>query len=126
MINRLFLALVGLGLLGAPVSAQTYRDGGGTIIPGVRPTYLYASAGPSQMALSVTSATSLTPPAGATTAQICAENAGVRYRDDGAAPTASLGVPVAAGVCFQYAGPLGSVQFIAQSGSPTIDVSYYK
>jgi hypothetical protein len=86
----------------------------------------YVSAGNGQYALSVSTATSLTVPTGATVAQICVESATVRYRDDGSAPTASSGVPVLAGSCFQYAGPLASIQFIAAAGSPTIDVAFYK
>src|SRR5450432_2525749 len=113
--SRLFLALTGLYLLGASAVAQTYKDGGGTIIAGVRPTYRYASAGPSQMGLPVSALTALIAPAGATIAQICVETSGVRYRDDGIAPTAASGQPVAAGSC-SYAGSLSSLQFIAQSG----------
>jgi hypothetical protein len=124
--SRIFLALTGLCLLAAPALAQTYTDGRGTIIASVRPTYLYASAGPSQMGLPVLALTTLSVPQGATIAQICVETSGVRYRDDGTAPTAASGQPVAAGACFSYAGSLSSLQFVAQSGSPTIDVSYYK
>jgi hypothetical protein len=57
--------------------------------------------------------------------QYIGQSAPVRYRDDGAVPTASVGIPLVAGWCGPYAGPLSSIQFIAQSGSPTIDVSYY-
>ena len=126
MTSKPVLALFGLGLLTSPAMAQTHADIGGTIIPAVAPLYLYKSAGAAQMGLSVASATGLTTPSGATIAQICVENANVRYRDDGTAPTASSGMPVAAGACFAYSGPLSVVQFIAQSGSPILDVSYYK
>jgi hypothetical protein len=110
----------------APALAQTHADKLGTVISAVAPIYLYNSAGVGQYALSVSSPTSLTVPSGATMAQICVETAAVRYRDDGTAPTSSVGVPVGAGTCFSYAGPLTVIQFIAQAGSPTIDVSYYK
>jgi hypothetical protein len=47
----------------------------------------------------------------------------------GTAPTASVGIPAVASssapFCFQYGGPLSVVQFIAISGSPTMDISYY-
>jgi hypothetical protein len=113
-----------------PAAAQTHRDKGCstptcTIIPGIAPIYAYNSAGIGQYALSVATATNLMPPTGATIAQICVETAPVRYRDDGIAPTVSVGIPLAAGWCGPYAGPLSAIQFIAQSGSPTIDVSYY-
>ena len=120
------LALFAMGLLASSASAQTHADIGGTIIPAVAPLYLYKSAGAAQMGLSVVSATGLTAPGGATIAQICVENANVRYRDDGTAPTASSGMPVTAGSCFAYSGPLSVVQFIAQAGSPILDVSFYK
>ena len=123
--RSLIVGALSLALLGA-ARAQTHHDQGGTITPGVTPVYLYDSAGASQMALAVATNTTLTVPAGATLAQICVEGASVRYRDDGTAATASLGTPAAAGACFSYSGPLASLSFTAQSGSPTIDVSYYK
>ena len=121
----LIAGALALGLSSA-AQAQNHADKSGTIIPGVAPIYLYVSAGASQMALSVGTNTTLTAPATATIAEICVEGAGVRYRDDGTAATSSLGVPVSAGSCFQYSGPLSSLSFTAQSGSPTIDVSYYR
>ena len=89
MTSKPVLALFGLGLLAPAALAQTHADIGGTIIPAVAPLYLYKSAGAAQMGLSVASATGLTAPSGATIAQICVENANVRYRDDGIAPTAT-------------------------------------
>ncbi len=86
----------------------------------------YISAGAAQYALTVASATALTVPAGSEIAEICVETAGVRYTDDGTTPTSSTGIPVSSGTCFQYGGPLNKIKFIAQSGSPTINVSYYK
>jgi hypothetical protein len=82
-----------------------------------------------QQITSLASATNLIVPTatgGAVWALICVETANVRWRDDGTAPTASVGQPVSAGQCFQYAGPLPSIQFIAQSGSPVVNVSYYR
>lgn len=107
----LVLALLALGLAG-PALAQSGH-----------PSIGY------QQITSMASATSLTVP---TTggpvvwALICAETAAVRWRDDGTAPTASVGQPLAAGQCFQYAGPLLTIQFIAQTGSPVLDISYYR
>lgn len=75
------------------------------------------------------SATNLAVPPGATIAEICVETAGVRYRERGLAPTASVGMPAiatsTAPLCFQYAGPLTTIKFILISGSPTMDVFYY-
>lgn len=58
-------------------------------------------------------------------ALIVAESAAVRWRDDGVAPTASVGMPLAAGVTLQYDGDLTYIQFIEQSGSSKLNVSYY-
>jgi hypothetical protein len=61
--------------------------------------------------------------------QVCVSGASIRYRDDGVAPTAGIGVPVTIStntptVCFQYSGNLRAIQFIG-SGA-TIDVAYYR
>lgn len=119
-VSALMLSLVG------SAQSQTHRDQGGTITAGMTPIFLYVSAGASQMGLAVGANTTLSVPTGATLAEICVEGASVRYRDDGAAASASLGIPVGAGTCFPYSGPLAVLSFSAQSGSPTIDVSYYK
>ena len=86
----------------------------------------YSSAGAGQYALAVNTATNLTPPTGATIAEICVEGQAIRYRDDGTAPTASVGIPVPASSCFQYAVGLSGIQFIGQTSGATLDVSYYK
>lgn len=86
----------------------------------------YPMAGGGQYGLSVVTNTALTIPAGAAGAEICVETAGIRYTDDGTAASSSVGIPVASGVCFQYFGQLSKLKFTAQSGSPTIDVLYYK
>lgn len=78
-----------------------------------------------QQITSLGSAANLTPPVGATAALITVETAGVRWRDDGSAPTASVGMPLTAGQSFTYYGNLSAIQFIAVSGSPTVNVSYY-
>ena len=86
----------------------------------------YVSAGSGQYALSINSATSLTVPAGSYIAEICVEGQAARYKDDGGTPTTSSGIPVAAGTCFQYAGPLKTFQIIGVTSGATIDVSYYQ
>jgi hypothetical protein len=58
-------------------------------------------------------------------ALIVAEVAAVRWRDDGAAPTASVGMPLAVGVPLQYDGDLSKIRFIQQSAGAIINVSYY-
>jgi hypothetical protein len=58
-------------------------------------------------------------------ALIVAETQAVRWRDDGTAPTASVGMPLAVGVSLQYDGDLTKIQFIEQTGSAKLNISYY-
>lgn len=74
---------------------------------------------------SLSAAASLTIPTGATMALITPETEGVRWRDDGTDPTASVGMPIAAGAYFTYDGDLKSIRFIEQTASAKINVSYY-
>jgi hypothetical protein len=79
------------------------------------------------VAATLAEATSLAVPAGANVALISADTAPVRWRDDGAAPTTSVGMSLVNGVApFQYSGTLANLQFIAESGSPILNVSYYR
>jgi hypothetical protein len=64
-------------------------------------------------------------PQGATLALIVPETQGVRWRDDGTDPTASVGMPVAAGSYLSYDGDLNRIKFIEQTASAKINVSYY-
>ena len=58
---------------------------------------------------------------------IKAEAQAVRYRDDGTAPTASVGMPVAvADAPIYYEGSIPSLQFIAQTAGGVVDLLYYK
>lgn len=58
-------------------------------------------------------------------ALITPESKGVRWRDDGVAPTASVGMPLAAGVTLQYDGDLTKIRFIEQEASAKLNISYY-
>lgn len=58
-------------------------------------------------------------------AMITPETQGVRWRDDGVAPTASVGMPLAAGTTLQYDGDLTKIQFIEQTASAKLNISYY-
>jgi hypothetical protein len=60
-----------------------------------------------------------------TSAFIVAEVANVRWRDDGVAPTATVGMLLPYNTFFQYDGDLAKIQFIAASGSPILNISYY-
>ena len=56
---------------------------------------------------------------------IVSETQAVRWRDDDVNPTASVGMPLAAGVTLQYDGDLTKIKFIEQSASAKLNVSYY-
>jgi hypothetical protein len=86
-----------------------------------------------QQIATLTSATALTVPltdvnglsCRPTIALITPETQGVRWRDDGTAPSASVGMPLAAGVTLQYDGDLTKIQFIEQTASAKLNISYY-
>ena len=78
-----------------------------------------------QQITSLSSSTALTVPAGATLALIVPETQTVRWRDDGTAPTASVGMPVAALSSMSYDGDLSKIRFIAATAGAVLNVSYY-
>jgi hypothetical protein len=72
------------------------------------------------------SAVGMTVPAtGASFAVILAEAQNVRWRDDGVAPTAGVGMLLEAGVEFTYQGDLSAVRFIEVTAGAKLNVSYY-
>jgi len=86
-----------------------------------------------QQITSLSSASSLTVPATDSNglkqrpviALITPESQDVRWRDDGVAPTATVGMPLASGVTLQYDGDLTKIKFIEQTASAKINISYY-
>ena len=58
-------------------------------------------------------------------ALITPEGQAVRWRDDGTAPSASVGMPLAAGVTLQYDGDLSKIKFIEQTSGAILNISYY-
>jgi hypothetical protein len=79
-----------------------------------------------QQITSLSSATGLTVPTGATYAVITPEIQAIRWRDDGTNPTLSVGYPLVAGTQLTYSGSLLAIKLIQQAPSATLDVSYYK
>ena len=77
---------------------------------------------------SLSAAVHLTPPTGAILAVISVEGQPVRWRDDGTAPTAAVGIltPVVTSAPMTYGGSLSAIQFIQTAASATIDVCYYQ
>jgi hypothetical protein len=60
-----------------------------------------------------------------TFALIIAEGKDVRWRDDGTAPTATVGMPLIVGVPLQYDGDLTNIKFIETAASAKLNISYY-
>lgn len=79
----------------------------------------------------VTSLTVVSVPAACGTnpalAVIKSEAQAIRYRDDGVAPTATVGQPIAvADAPIQYEGTISALQFIAQVSGGIVDILFYK
>lgn len=49
----------------------------------------------------------------------------VRYRDDGTDPTATVGISLAVGVPFIYAGDLSAIKFFEAAASGVLDIVGY-
>jgi hypothetical protein len=86
-----------------------------------------------QQITSLSSSTALTVPAtdvagivgSPVAAFIRCETQGVRWRDDGVAPTASVGFPLSPGDVLVYDGDLKKIRFIEQAASAKLNVVYY-
>ncbi|QGH72949.1 MAG: hypothetical protein [Siphoviridae sp. ctdEk19] len=79
-----------------------------------------------QQITSLSSATALTVPAGATMARIQPETQAVRWRDDGSNPSATVGQPLAVGAELVYTGAqLSVLKFIEQVSGAKLNVTYY-
>jgi len=73
----------------------------------------------------LTASVGLTVPATATYAIIQAEAQAVRWRDDGTAPTAAIGMTIAAGGELRYDGNLNAIRFIEAAATAKLNVSFY-
>lgn len=78
-----------------------------------------------QQITSLSSSTALTVPTGARLALIQPETQGVRWRDDGSAPTTSVGMPLPPGATLQYDGSLSAIRFIETTASAKLNIAYY-
>jgi hypothetical protein len=123
-------AVTGILLVGDQIVSGTGLTAG-TIITGQISGTPGGGAGTYQLsATNTASAATVTSggiPPGATSAFLESEIAGVRYRDDGGAPTAAIGALVVNGIPgILYTGTLSQLQFIAASGSPLLDIAFYR
>jgi len=79
-----------------------------------------------QQITDVSSATSLTVPTGAQWALIACTAQNVRWRDDGTAPTASVGQQMlTTDPAMWYGGKLSKLQFIQETSTAILEVTYY-
>lgn len=107
---------------GNPASAiPVYVVSGGGSTP-----YAYTPLGYAQITNLATAVGLGAIPAGATVAFINCEASEVRYRDDGTAPTAAIGMPLNPGQTLQYSGNLSAIEFIQVVGGAILNVSFYK
>jgi len=58
-------------------------------------------------------------------AVIQCQGGAVRWRDDGTAPTATVGMTIASGAELDYVGDFYAIRFISSSGTPILDISLY-
>ena len=66
-------------------------------------------------------------PSNATAVVLQGETANVRYRDDGGAPTTAIGLILVSGTpALWYPGTLSKLRFIAATGSPLVNVAFYR
>lgn len=79
-----------------------------------------------QQITALTAATALTVPAGARIAIIQPEAAGMRWRDDGVDPTATVGMVLALGDApLTYNGNLAAIRLIQTATGGILNISYY-
>jgi hypothetical protein len=78
-----------------------------------------------QQITSLSSVRTLTVPLGATRALIAPLTQSVRWRDDGTHPSASVGMPLAAGSYLSYDGNLSNIHFIETAASAELNITYY-
>ncbi len=148
MKKLLWLSTLGVLLFSTPVFAQsitrvcletnghcvdvgitnpfTERSGGYGIAPLAAPQYCQITNLTAATNLVTASCATGTILAKATIAQICVSTQGVRYTSSGVVtPTASVGIPVPASACFQYSGPISTVQFIQQVSGAILDIETF-
>lgn len=65
-------------------------------------------------------------PLGAEYAYVTSEGAAIRWRDDGTAPTTTVGYPLSVGTQLAYGALLPLLQVIAQTGTATVNIAFYR
>jgi hypothetical protein len=117
-------SLTALESITATISGPVEVDNASGGPLGVKQTGIAPPLGYQQIAALTASQLLPTIPGAAVTA-IVTPRAPVRWRDDGTAPTASVGMYLAADQALTYQGNLAALRLIAVSGSVEVNVSYY-
>lgn len=113
--------MVVLVLPDSPVEGQ-----GTPLCPGATDNRLAPLIGSYQQLTVSSTAVSLTVPAGAEIAVLHVETDDIRYRDDGTAPTSTIGMRVEQDTTFLACGlALSRLQMIRVTTDATVGVSYY-
>lgn len=73
----------------------------------------------------LSTAKGLTVPKGSRMAVITCRTQAVSWRDDGTAPTASIGISLPVNTPFMYTGNLSAMSFIEEAAGAVLNVSYY-
>lgn len=77
-----------------------------------------------QQIATLTTAQSLTVPAGSRAARIHADTQAIRWRDDGTAPTATVGMRLPVGAELYYDGEFSKLQLIEEVAGAKANISY--
>jgi hypothetical protein len=83
-------------------------------------------SGKQTLSPTISTVVSLTPPKGASWALMQALSAPIRFWDDGSTPTVSQGFKLAAELFLEFTGDLKAFRACAESGTPTVNVTYYR
>lgn len=80
-----------------------------------------------QQITSLSGATGLTVPSGATRAFIVVEGRAVRWRDDGTDPTPAIGMFLGVGeeLDYNFVTTLTAIKFIEETAGAVLNISYY-
>lgn len=82
--------------------------------------------GKQMLSPTISTAVTLTPPQGASWALLQPLGANIRWWDDGSTPTVSQGFQLVAGVYFEFTGDLKKFSAVAESGTPTLNATFYR
>jgi hypothetical protein len=116
-------------------SAQAVQGVSGGVPFSAKPGQLTPLASSCQLTVSTTAVETSTCsggiPAGSTYALICNEATAARWRDDGTPPTTTVGQVLGTGtstapICAGFTTTFSTLQWIAESGSAILDISFYK